>query len=237
MSNTLELLKKLEEFDTPTVTNVVATYPNRQSSCLGLYNPWAVNWYTDERVRCIYPELGPRAGLAVTCIYGPPDPRFNRLDFSHVLDQIRQSELPTILALEQAFPDAMRRKNGLLGGNMCTALKRSGCVGCVTNGPSRDIHEVRELGFQLLLTGVTAGHGDFAVQAVNVPVSVSGMDIAPGEIIHMDENGACKFDAKHLADVVRLCGELSDKERDQMAKMRNAEDASDLGNIMKQYGA
>ena len=28
-----------------------------------------------------------------------------------------------------------------------------------------------------------------AVQTINVPVSVGGMDVAPGELVHMDENG------------------------------------------------
>ena len=54
----------------------------------------------------------------------------------------------------------------------------------------------------VLLGGVTAGHGEMAVQAVNVPVSVGGMDVAPGELIHMDENGAVKFPAQH-AEAVR----------------------------------
>ena len=34
-----EILKELENFDTPSITNVVATYPNNPL-CLGLYNPW-----------------------------------------------------------------------------------------------------------------------------------------------------------------------------------------------------
>ena len=36
------------------------------------------------------------------------------------------------------------------------------------------------MGFQYLLSGVTPGHGAMAVQAVNVPVHVRGMDVAPG---------------------------------------------------------
>ena len=41
-----------------------------------------------------------------------------------------------------------------------------------------------------------------AFQAVNVPVSIAGMDVAPGEIIHMDENGVCKFPADKLEAVL-----------------------------------
>ncbi len=57
------------------------------------------------------------------------------------------------------------------------------------------------MGFQYMLSGVTAGHGAMAVRAVNVPVSVGGMDVAPGEIIHMDENSAVKFPAGKLEAV------------------------------------
>ena len=64
------------------------------------------------------------------------------------------------------------------------------------------IDEIRSMEFQYLLSGITLGHGAMAVQAVNVPVSIAGMDIAPGEIIHMDENGVCKFPADKLEAVL-----------------------------------
>ena len=35
-----------------------------------------------------------------------------------------------------------------------------------------------------------------------MPVSICGMDVAPGEIIHMDENGAVKFPANRMAEVL-----------------------------------
>ena len=34
-----EIMEKLKQFDTPTITNVVASYPN-DKNCLRLYNPW-----------------------------------------------------------------------------------------------------------------------------------------------------------------------------------------------------
>ena len=38
----LELLEALRKIDTPTVTNVIATYPGREL-CLEIYNPWTEN--------------------------------------------------------------------------------------------------------------------------------------------------------------------------------------------------
>ena len=51
-----EMLAELRKYDTPSITNVVATYPG-SPLCLGLYNPWTENWYTDTTLRCMYPEL------------------------------------------------------------------------------------------------------------------------------------------------------------------------------------
>src|SRR4051812_25659927 len=70
------LFEELREIDTPTITNVVATYP-KNPLCLGLYNPWTENWYTDTSIRCIYPDRKPTVGYAVTCTYGLPDPNFS----------------------------------------------------------------------------------------------------------------------------------------------------------------
>ena len=83
-----EIIEGLRKIDTPTITNVVATYP-KNPLCLGLYNPWAENWYTDTSIRCIYPEMGAIVGYAVTCVFGLPDPNFSgRLSFMDVVDAL-----------------------------------------------------------------------------------------------------------------------------------------------------
>ncbi|GAH62976.1 unnamed protein product, partial [marine sediment metagenome] len=38
-----EMLEKLKGFNTPSIANVVATYPSNPL-CLGLYDPWRSNW-------------------------------------------------------------------------------------------------------------------------------------------------------------------------------------------------
>ena len=193
---------ELRKIDTPTITNVVATYP-RDPLCLGLYNPWTENWYTDTSIRCLYPELGAVVGHAVTCVFGLPDPNFpSRMTFMDVVDALYAAPKPTILVIQQKWPAGLMARAGLAGELMVTSMRSLGCVGLLSNGPSRDIDAVRRLGFQMLLGGVTAGHGEMAVQAINVPVSVGGMDVAPGEIIHMDENGAVKFPADKAEVVV-----------------------------------
>ena len=223
----LEMLQALKEFDTPSITNVVATYP-LNPLCLGLYNPWTENWYTDQTIRCMYPELGRTVGYAVTCVYGLPDPGFNRLTFMDVIDALDASPKPTILVLQQKFPPEIAGKVGLSGGNMTSAMKAVGCLGVISNGPSRDLDEIRPMKFQYMLTGVSAGHGAMAVYAVNVPVSVGGMDVCPGEIIHMDEDGAVKFPANKLEAVLTNVQALQKEEAERMGRLQKATSAAEV---------
>lgn len=225
-----EILDALKNYDTPSITNVVATYPSHPL-CLGLYNPWTENWYTDQTLRCMYPELERTVGYAVTCVFGLPDPNFSRLSFLDVLEALDASPKPTVLVLQQKFPEELAGKVGLAGGIMTSAMKSAGCLGVVSNGPSRDLDEIRPMNFQYLISGVTPGHGDMAVHAVNVPVSVSGMDVSPGEIIHMDENGACKFPAEQLSAVHTNVEALLDEETEKVNQLQKATTLKDIKKV------
>ena len=225
-----EIIDALKNFDTPSITNVVATYPSHPL-CLGLYNPWTENWYTDQTLRCMYPELERTVGYAVTCVFGLPDPNFSRLSFLDVLEALDASPKPTVLVLQQKFPEELAGKVGLAGGIMTSAMKSAGCPGVVSNGPSRDLDEIRPMNFQYLISGVTPGHGDMAVHAVNVPVSVAGMDVSPGEIIHMDENGACKFPAEQLSAVHTNVQALLDEETEKVNQLQKATTLQDIKNV------
>ena len=179
----------------------------------------------------MYPDLGRTVGYAVTCTYGLPDPDFNRLSFIDVLEALDAMPKPTILVLQQKFPPELQNKVGLSGGNMTSAMKAIGCVGCISNGPSRDIDEIRPMEFQYLISGVTPGHGEQAVHAVNVPVSVAGMDIAPGEIVHMDENGACKFPADKLQAVLENARALQQEEELRVGRLLEAKSLAEVKRI------
>ncbi|MCL2665440.1 MAG: RraA family protein [Defluviitaleaceae bacterium] len=230
-----DLIKEIIKYDTPSVTNVVATYPDKPDICLGLYDPWSVNWYTDDSVRCLYPEMGRVAGHAVTCIFGAPSPGSNSLTFLDVLRALDESPRPTVLVIKNGFPEAYKRKCAVCGGNMSTAMVKAGTVGVISDAPTRDVDEVRGMGLQYLVTGATAGHGEFVIKAINVPVSVAGMDVCPGEIIHLDENGAVKFPRVHLAEVASRLKKLQKIEETRMAKMRAAKNVSEVIKILQGF--
>ena len=234
---TTDVLAGLREIDTPTITNVVATYP-KNPLCLGLYNPWTENWYTDTSIRCIYPAMTPVVGYAVTCVYGLPDPNYTgRLSFMDVVDALDAMRKPTILVIHQKWPPELMAKAGLAGEIMVTSMKAVGCIGMLSNGPSRDVDAIRRLDFQMLLGGVSPGHGDMAVHAVNVPVSVGGMDVAPGELIHMDENGAVKFPAGKADQVLENARKMLEGEAEHLTRLRAAKTAAEVRAAGGSYAA
>jgi len=226
-----ELFDELEKYDTPSITDVVATYPANKKLCMGLYEPWSQHWYCDQTMKCMTPELGPKAGYAVTVVFGLPDPNFDRLTFEDLFKAIEASPKPAMIVIKQDFPEEMKSRVGLAGGNMVTAFKALGAVGLVTDGPSRDLDEIQGLDFQYMLTGLSAGHGLFAVKAVNVPVSICGMDVAPGEIVHSDVNGVCKFPADRLEEAVQMLKELHVVEETRMGKLSKCKTAQEVWDV------
>ena len=228
---TPKVLEELKNFDTPTITNAVGSYPN-DPKCLTIYNAWRGKWYTDQTLKCMYPELGRRVGYVVTAVYGPVDPSAkSKYTLYDIFKAIENSPKPVILAIKQDFPPEMKGINGLSGGMMMSSFRALGTEGVLSDGPSRDLDEVRNFDIQYMLTGVTPGHGDFEIRAVNVPVDICGMDLMPGDIVHMDENGACKFPADRAEDVLESCRRFSEAEGDKQKRILEAKTAEEVYQI------
>jgi regulator of RNase E activity RraA len=98
---------------------------------------------------------------------------------------------------------------------MTTQYKALGVVGVVTNGPMRDVDAIKPLGVQYYCTGVTPAHGDMMVKAVGVPVTVGGMTVMPGEMIHMDLHGAVKFPADYAKEMLKRAKKLLEDEAER----------------------
>jgi len=212
----LQIMQELRKFDTATICNVVATYPD-SDICLKLYDAWHGEYYTDTSIHCIYPELGPLCGYAATAWYSDKKPEHTNLDSWVLYDHLDATTKPIILVAKQMYSDGLLNKSGLFGGMMTAEFKALGAIGVVTDGPMRDYVEIREQTVQYLATGFTSGHGETQLRGANIPVTVAGMTVKPGDIIHMDQCGACKFPAEKLAKVLEFATELLRREAKEKA--------------------
>lgn len=206
-----EIIEKLKSIDTPTIANIVATYP-RSDLCLKLYDPWYGGWYTDTTIHCMYPELGPRMGYVATVVFSEKSDRYVGVDRWALPEHIDGTKKPVVLVAQQVFPPALKDRVGLFGGNMSTQYKALGVVAVVTDGPMRDLDEIREIGVQYYATGVTPGHGDMMVRDVGVPVTVGGMTVMTGDMVHMDKHGVVKFPASKMAQILENAQKLLEHE-------------------------
>jgi regulator of RNase E activity RraA len=215
----IKIIQELRKFDTATICNVVATYPG-SDLCLGLYDAWRGEYYTDTSLRCIYPELGPVCGFAATAWYSDERPEHTKMDRWALADMLDKSPKPVILVAKQTYSQGLDSFSGLFGGNMTTLFGAFGVQGVVTDGPMRDYVEIKEMKLQYLATGLTSGHGPIQLRGTGMPVKLAGMTVAPGDIVHMDQCGACKFPAERLPDVLRLATELIAREKKDQARFR-----------------
>ncbi len=89
--------------------------------------------------------------------------------------------------------------NALVGGIMTFAAASLGLAGMVLDGAIRDVAEIRERTFPVYARGVThRGPYKDGPGAINIPVTVGGMTVSPGDIIVGDEDGLLAF-APHEA--------------------------------------
>jgi len=215
-----EIIERLESIDTPTISNVVATYP-RSEDCLRLYDAWYGEWYTDTTIRCVYPELGPRVGYVATVVFCERSEKYTGMDRWALPDHIEGTKKPVVLVAEQQFPEEIADRVGLFGEMMTTQYKALGVVGVVSNGPMRDIDAIKPLGVQYYATGVTPAHGDFIVKAVGVPVTVGGMTVMPGDMVHMDLHGAVKFPTEYMGEILERAEKLLEAEANTARMFRD----------------
>ena len=92
---------------------------------------------------------------------------------------------------------------GELGAAINLALE---CRGGIPNGPVRDVEEMEAAGFQTFAGGVSVGGGYVDVLEIGRPVTVGGVTVHPGDLIHADRHGVVKVPlelAPALPDAIR----------------------------------
>ena len=163
---------------------------------------------------------GPVCGFAATAWYSDDKPEQTKMDRWALADMLDKTPRPIILVARQTYSEGLENLSGLFGGNMTTLFNAFGVEGVVTDGPIRDYVEIKEMNVQYLATGLTSGHGPIQLRGTGMPVKLAGMTVAQGDIVHMDQCGACKFPAEELPAVLKLATELLVREKKEQAKLR-----------------
>jgi len=184
----------LRSIDTPTVCNLIEIVtPERRGA-----------GYTVSHLHCPFPDLPPMVGFAKTVAIRARDkvsgPGYmqKRMDY---LDYVATAPRPSVVVIEDK--DDPPGYGAFWGEVQTNVHKALGCLGTITNGSVRDIPAVAE-GFQMLSGSLSPSHAYVHVVEFGVPVTIHGMAVKSGDLVHADRHGAVivpvdKIDAMQTA--------------------------------------
>ena len=188
----------LRHYNTPTVANAIELFDVR---------PRHVG-FLPHRIRCLTPELGVIVGYAVTSKTRalPAAEAAHKAIDADYLRYVAAQPGPKI-AVGQDLDDPPGL--GAQFGEINTSIhRRLGCVGHITDGCPRDLAEVKALGFALFGQNPCVSHGYVRLVEFGQPVSIAGVTIRPGELLHADLHGVCIVPLEIAHRVAAACAEV-----------------------------
>ena len=193
----------LESMDTPTVCNVIEIVaPERRG-----------HGYTTRHLHCPFPDLPPRVGFAKTATMRARDPvpasegyMQKRLDY---LDYVASEPRPSWVVIQDL--DEPAGYGAFWGEVQSNVHKALGCHGVVTNGCVRDIPMIAA-GFQMLAGSIAPSHAFVHVVDFGGEVTVHGMTVKGGDLLHADRHGAVVVPVAKIAAMRGALDLLSKRE-------------------------
>lgn len=115
------------------------------------------------------------------------------------------------------------------GDIMSTYAAMKGVAGTVIDGVCRDVKLIHEIGYPIYTKGtyMVTGKDRVGVDAVNIPVSVSGVQVRPGDLVLCDDNGAIVIPAERAEEVLQVAREIEEKESKIMRALKDGSTLKD----------
>jgi len=109
------------------------------------------------------------------------------------------------------------------GGLASRIAQRRGVRGTIMWGACRDVDEIRAIGYPVWSVAVCPrrSRNEFTFGAINEPITIQGVTIAPRDFIVADESGVVCVPQGKFAEVVALCERIADQERALEAQVLN----------------
>lgn len=176
------LLALLRKVDTPTVCNAIEVALGRRG----------FDRFTRGTMLCSDPDAPAIVGRAVTAKIAalvPPTEapdviRARRMEYYR---NMAEAPKPSVAVIEDVdFPNCIGAYWGEIN---VTVHKGFGMSGALTNGVMRDLGDL-PAGFPVVAGSIGPSHGFVHVRELGTPVTIFGLTVAEGELIHADRHGA-----------------------------------------------
>jgi regulator of RNase E activity RraA len=190
---TPDLLDLLRKVDTPTVCNAIEMVEGKRG----------FDRFTRGTVLCSDPDAGAIVGVARTAkiaAAAPPDEapeviRTRRMDYYR---HMATGPRPALAVVEDL--DGPNAVGAYWGEINTTVHKGFGLAGALTNGVMRDLGDL-PAGFPVIAGSIGPSHAFVHVREVGTPVTVFGLTIADGDLVHADRHGALLVPHDYVAEL------------------------------------
>lgn len=176
--------------------------------------------YLDGRIRCLTPHLPALVGEAYTIKIDSSTPG-NTADnaaMNSMIAEMEHNPLPKVMVVQTLGQDPYRECVG--GDGMAKLSLAAGCFGCITDGGWRDLRDTAKQGFRVFGVGSVVSHTPLRYSAVGEPVTIGGVTIRQGDLIHADEDGCIVVPESSLPRIVDACRLVLDFEKKAHLVMR-----------------
>ncbi len=211
---TAEQLAALRRLDTCAVANAIESFAVRLRN----------EGFTNSAIRCLFPQLPPLVGHAVTVKIRCSSPSADGhcyLDRTDWWNHILAIPAPRVVVIQDADPAP--GTGSFIGEVHANILKALGCVGVVTNGTVRDVGAVEALGFPLFASGLAVSHAFTHIVEIGGEVEVGGLAVRPGDLLHGDRHGVLSVPKSIVAQIPAAVERNAARERKLIALCRNSD--------------
>ncbi len=209
-------LDAIRKFDTCRIANAIETFEIRLRN----------EGFTRPGLHCLFPELPPMLGYAVTARIrssNPPPDRHTYPDRTDWWAMVKSGPGPRIAVIQDIGPEP--GLGAAVGEVHAHILKALGCVGVVTNGAVRDLPAVEAIGFPLFACAVSVSHAYSHLVDFGTPVTIQGLEIRPGDLLFGDRHGVISIPAGIAAEIAAVADEQAEQER-RVIELCRSEDVS-----------
>ena len=190
-------LAELAKYDTPTVCNVIELWDVRPRNA----------GYMDHTVRACFPKMPPMVGYALTSTFramGPPRGGDVYASMTRQVEAFEELPGPPVIVFQDLDQPTAAATFGEV---MCTTYQAFGATGLITSGTGRDLDQVEAIGFPVFTGGTTCSHGYCHILSVGIPVTVGGIVVYPGDLLHGDRNGVTTIPHEVASEIPQACRE------------------------------
>ncbi len=229
MSISAETLRKLGQFDTPTICNVIELFDVRSRTA----------GYMDQSIKAAFPEMPPMVGFACTAAFRSSAPPAKGDAYGSMEQQVELfANLggPAVVVFQDIDSPPVAATFGEV---MCSTYKGFGSTGLITSGGGRDLLQVQAIGYPVFTGSTICSHGYCHILHVGMPVHVGGLPVSTGDLLHGDANGVTNIPLEIAADIADITQEFVDAEKIVLDYVNGSgsKTAAGLGAARKEYGA